>query len=197
MQTLRLAIETLRHDPMELVWPLVIYALTFLAGMVARGIVLRMLRAWVVRTKSRPGQILTSALRGPMLIWAVIFAAHTAIQGSTLAERYTALSAKTLLVLWIISLTLMSMRLAGDLVRHYGDQVPGALPVTTLTQTLAQLGVVVLGLVVILSSLDFKITPILDRLGSRRLGRGAGPAGYPLQPVQRLLCGGGAPDPPE
>jgi small-conductance mechanosensitive channel len=95
----------------------------------------------------------------------VIFAAHTAIQGSTLPERYTTLSAKTLLVLWIVSLTLMSMRLAGDLVRHYGDQVPGAMPVTTLTQTLAQLGVVVLGVVLILTSLNFQITPILTALG--------------------------------
>jgi len=165
MQTLRLAIETLRHDPMELVWPLVIFAITFLAGMVVRGIVLRALRVWVGRTKSRPGQILAGALRGPMVIWAIIAAAHTAIEGSTLPEHYTAISAKTLLVLWIISLTLMSMRLAGDLVRDYGGQVPGALPVTTLTQTLAELGVVVLGIVLILTSLDFKITPILTALG--------------------------------
>ncbi len=165
MQTLRLAIETLRHDPMELVWPLVIFALTFLAGMAVRGIVLRTLRAWVGRSKSRPGHILSGALRGPMVIWAVIFAAHTAIQGSALPERYTSLSAKTLLVLWIVSLTLMSMRLAGDMVRHYGDQVPGALPVTTLTQTLAQLAVVVLGIVLVLTSLDFQITPILTALG--------------------------------
>ena len=31
--------------------------------------------------------------------------------------------------------------------RYYGDQVPGALPVTTLTQNLAQLAVLILGIV--------------------------------------------------
>src|SRR5581483_6555685 len=64
-----------------------------------------------------------------------------------------------------ISLTIMGVRLAGNLVRYYGEQVPGALPVTTLSETLAELAVVVLGILLILSSLDFKITPILTALG--------------------------------
>ena len=68
-------------------------------------------------------------------------------------------------MLWILSLTMMGVRLAGNMVRYYGDQVPGALPVTTLTQTLAQLAVVVLGIVLLLSALDFRITPILTALG--------------------------------
>jgi len=65
----------------------------------------------------------------------------------------------------ILSLTLMSMRLAGDLVRNYGAHIPGALPVTTLTQTLAQLAVVILGVLVLLNQLGFSVTPILTALG--------------------------------
>jgi len=60
---------------------------------------------------------------------------------------------------------MMGVRLAGNIVRYYGDQVPGALPVTTLTQTLAELFVVVLGILLLLSALDFRITPILTALG--------------------------------
>lgn len=165
MQTLHIALETLRHDPMELVWPLVILAVTFLIGLLVRSLVLRALHAWTRRTGSRPGLILADALRGPMIIWAVIIGAHLAIQGSELPEKYAATSAKTLLVLWMISLTIMGMRLAGNLVRHYGQQVPGALPVTTLTETLVELAVVVLGILLILTTLDFRIAPILTALG--------------------------------
>ena len=68
-------------------------------------------------------------------------------------------------MLWILSLTMMGVRLAGNMVRYYGDQVPGALPVTTLTQTLAELVVVVLGILLLLSALEFRITPILTALG--------------------------------
>jgi small-conductance mechanosensitive channel len=165
MQTLHLALETLRHDPMELVWPLIVFAGTFLLGLLVRRLVLRGLQAATARTGSRPLSILADALRGPMLIWAVIVGAHLAIQASTLPAKVTALGSKSLLVLWMISLTIMGMRLAGNLVRNYGEQVPGALPVTTLTETLAQLAVVVCGILLILSALDFRITPILTALG--------------------------------
>ena len=165
MQTLHPALETLRHDPMELVWPLIVLVGAFLLGLLVRRLVLRGLLAWTERTNSRPMMILADALRGPMLIWAVIVGAHLAIQASTLPEKVTATGSKSLLVLWMVSLTLMGMRLAGNLVRYYGEQVPGALPVTTLSETLAQLAVVILGILLILSALDFKITPILTALG--------------------------------
>jgi small-conductance mechanosensitive channel len=165
MQTLHMALETLRHDPMELIWPLIVLAGTFLIGLLVRRLVLRGIQDWTARTGSRSLTILADSLRGPMLIWAVIIGAHLAIQASALPPKYTEAGSKYLLVLWMISLTLMGMRLAGNLVRYYGEQVPGALPVTTLSETLAQLAVVVLGILLILSALDFRITPILTALG--------------------------------
>jgi len=62
-------------------------------------------------------------------------------------------------------LTMMSMRVIGDLVRFYGAQVPGAMPVTTLTQNLAQIGVIILGLLILLNHFNVSITPILTALG--------------------------------
>jgi len=162
METIR---RILVEHPMQLVQPMAIFAATFIMGWVVRGLVMRALGAWTTRTGSRAGLILMQALRGPILIWTAILGVHLGIQGSELPHRYTDWSAKVLLVLWIVSLTLMSMRLAGNLVRHYGDQVPGALPVTTLTQNLAQLAVVLLGIVVLLRALGLEITPILTALG--------------------------------
>jgi small-conductance mechanosensitive channel len=162
MDTIR---RILAHDPMQLVWPLVTFAITLLVGWVVRYLLFRAMRAWTDRTQSRPGLILMGALRGPTLIWIVIVAVHLGIQSSELPARLTAIPTKALLVLWIVSLTIMGARLAGNVVRYYGDQVPGALPVTTLTQTLAQIAVVVLGIVLLMSALDFRITPILTALG--------------------------------
>jgi small-conductance mechanosensitive channel len=158
-------IRRLLNDPMLLLSPLIIFAVTLLAGWVVRRVILRALRAWTTRTDSKPGLILYDTLRRPILIWIAILAAHLAIQGSKLPSHYTAWTSKGLLVLWFLSLTVMSMHIAGNLVRYYGAQVPGALPVTTLTQNLAQLGVLILGIVLILGALDVKITPILTALG--------------------------------
>ena len=153
------------HDPMALIWPGIVFLVTFGVGWLARRLVMKALRAWSNRTQSRPALILTEALRGPILIWVVILGVHLAVQSSPLPPRIEEFAAHVLLALWILSLTLMSMRIAGNLVRYYGTQVPGALPVTTLSQNLAQLFVVLLGILVLLHNLGFAIAPILGALG--------------------------------
>ena len=154
----------LRH-PMQLIVPLIVFGVTLALGYLARRIFLRAMQAWHTRTQSRAGQILTEALRGPIVIWVLILAVHLALESSDLPARFTRWSPKVLGALLILSLTLMFMRVAGDLMRFYGSQIPGALPVTTLTQTLAQLAVVILGVLVLLNQLGFSIAPILTALG--------------------------------
>lgn len=155
----------LAENPAELVWPVVVFALTVAIGWLVRRLIIKALQTWSARTQSRAGMLLTRVLAGPMLIWVVILGAHVAIQSSDLPEKFANRGAEVLYVLWMASATLMCMRLAGTLVRHYGDQVPGALPVTTLSQNLAQIGVLILGVVVVMDHYGQKITPILTALG--------------------------------
>ena len=130
--------ELLMRNPMEVFTPLIVFAVTLLFAYVARRMILGALRVWSTRTKARRGQVVINVLRTPLLIWSLILAVHLAIQLSDLPARYTRWSARGLIILWVLSLTLMFMRLARELVRSYGDQIPGALPVSTLTETLAQ-----------------------------------------------------------
>jgi small-conductance mechanosensitive channel len=152
-------------DPRELLLPLAIFVAVFALGTLFRRLFLRALGAWSERYPRRPARILTDSLRGPTLIWAVILAAHLALESSPLPDYVTFWTGRTLLVLWIFSITLMGMRIARDLVRFLGGQIPGALPVTTLTQNLAQLAVFILGILLILSAVGARITPILTALG--------------------------------
>jgi len=152
-------------DPMAVVEPAVIFALILLAGWAVRRGLLRVLRAWNARTQSRPGLMVSEAITGPSLIWILILALHLALKSSGLPDRFTDWSAGTLLVLWIVSLTLVGVRLAGNLVRYYGGQATAIMPVTTLTRNLAQLAVVLLGLVLALQGVGVRITPILTALG--------------------------------
>jgi len=150
---------------MELVWPLVIFVATFIVGWTIRRLILKALRAWNSRTASRAGLVIAEALSGPILIWAAILALHVALQSSDLPRAFTNAGAATLFALWIVSLTMMCMRIARDSIRFYGSQVAGALPVATLTQNLAQIGVVILGALVLLDHFHVSITPMLTALG--------------------------------
>ena len=102
--------RTLIQDPMQLVMPLIILAVTFLVAWVVRSLFLKALSAWSERTQSRAGTIIYAALRGPGSLWILILAAQVALQSSSLPARYTALGSDALLVLWILSLTIMCMR---------------------------------------------------------------------------------------
>ena len=116
--------RVLFEEPMEVVQPLAIFAAVFLVCWVVRRLVLRALDTWNERKQSRNGRILEQALRGPTLIWGVILAAHLGMQASDLPSRFTRVGAEVLLVLWACSLTLMCMRLVGDIMQMYGDQIP-------------------------------------------------------------------------
>jgi small-conductance mechanosensitive channel len=155
----------LAENRAELAWPILVFVLTVAVGWLVRRLILKALRSWTARTQNRSGLVLTRVLAGPMLIWAVILGVHLAVQVSDLPKAYTTDAAEILYVLWMASVTLMSMRLAGSLVRHYGDQAPGALPVTTLSQNLAQIAVLTLWVVVIMDHFGRQITPILTALG--------------------------------
>lgn len=163
--TIRALRELLLNHPKELITPVVVFALVMGIGYVVRRLLLRALDAWYAKTQRRAGLILADSLRGPILIWILILAVHLAIQSSGLPRSFTLWAPEPLRVLFIVSLTLMGMRFAGELIRFHGDQIPGAVPVTTLTQTLAQLAVLILGVLIILNQLRISITPILTALG--------------------------------
>jgi len=149
----------------QAIGPLCVLALTLAVGYAAKRLMVRLLRPWAARTKGPMPQLVINALKGPFMIWALILGTHLAMRSSVLSPLATLWIGRVLLALWILSLTIVSSRMAGDLIRFHGGGIPGALPVTTLTQTLAQLAVVIFGLLVLLNLLGISITPILTALG--------------------------------
>jgi small-conductance mechanosensitive channel len=109
--------------------------------------------------------VLTRSIGGPIMIWSLMLGIYFATETLDLPERSTRLIEHTLLILTILSLTLMASRLVGNLIRHYGSRVPGATPVTTLTQNLAQLFIILVGILILLRHFGVSITPILTAFG--------------------------------
>ncbi|MGH7457188.1 MAG: mechanosensitive ion channel family protein, partial [bacterium] len=132
---------------------------------IAKHFLFRALRDWASKTKTQADDILIQAFSGPFMIWVLILGLQLATQSSELSERATGLISKGLLILWVISLTIVASRLAGDLVKHFGGEIQETLPVTSLTQNLARLAVITIGILILLNQLGISITPILTALG--------------------------------
>jgi small-conductance mechanosensitive channel len=157
--------HSLASEPRLWIQPAAVFLITLAIAYAIRRIFFGALRSWMRRAPSRAGQTLHDALRGPTHIWNLILAMHFAIQSSALPQHVTEKAPEVLQVLFIASLTLMFMRIAGELVRQFGEQIPGSAPVATLTQTLAQLVVVILGVLVALRVIGIEIAPLLTALG--------------------------------
>src|ERR1700683_1095573 len=158
-------LHPLSAEPHLWIEPAAVFLATLAIAYAIRRIFFGALRSWIRRTPSRAAQALHDALRGPTHIWNLILAVHFAIQSSALPADFTGKATEVLQVLFIASLTLMFMRIAGDLVRQLGDQIPGSTPATTLTQSLAQVVVVILGVLVALRVIGIEMPPLLTALG--------------------------------
>ncbi|MEZ5351587.1 MAG: mechanosensitive ion channel family protein [Bryobacteraceae bacterium] len=148
-----------------LVWPAALFAMVVVAGWIVRQSLFRKLRKWTSSNQLKFDEVLVESLRFPFLVWVLILAIHVATQNADLPARPAAWVGRILLVLWLLSFTVTLAQLAGKLVKLYGDRLQGALPVTTMTQSLAVIVVSILGGTLILNALGFSITPILTALG--------------------------------
>lgn len=148
-----------------LLLPATVFLSIMLAALIARRFIFRALDHWTRRSATELDDILVDALRAPFLLWSLILSLSLATQISVLPDRVTSALNKGFLILWVISFTLVASRLAGSMVRHYGAKAKTNLPVTTLTQNLARLAVVTVGILILLNLLGVSITPILTALG--------------------------------
>jgi small-conductance mechanosensitive channel len=160
------AVKEILRDPFAIVVPLILLFGTVLAGLVVRRMLFRVIRKWAARTESNLDVLLMHSLRGPIVLWSLILGLHLATQYSEIPRRYLIYVPDTLAVLWILSLTIAMSGMAGSIVRFYGGRFTGAHAVTSLTQKLAQIVVVLLGAVWMLKQIfHTSLTPILTTLG--------------------------------
>jgi len=158
-------LEFLRNHSIQILVPLLTFVLTMMLGLLARRVLFSALARWARKTSGHIDDIVVRAVRGPFMIWVLMLAIHLTAQISPMPAKMSGLLGKILLFLLIASFTFVGSKMASEIVRVYGTRMQGALPVTSLTQNLAQLAVIITGLLIILNSLGISITPLLTALG--------------------------------
>lgn len=159
-------VKFLMENWRELIWPAVLFAAVVASGWVLRHILYARLRRSTPSPGTRIDSMLVESLHGPLLLWILILAIHLAAEYSDLPRSVTRWSARLLLALWIISLTLVLSRLSRRMVRTHSTKLEGALPVGTLTEVLAGLIIWILGILTLLQMVfDVDIRAILAALG--------------------------------
>jgi small-conductance mechanosensitive channel len=160
------AMRQILQDPFELLVPLALLAGTVIAGLILRRILFRVFQKWAGNADGHLAILVRESLSGPLVLWSIMLGLHLATQYSEIPARYLKHAPAALAALWILSVTLAMSHLAGNIVRFYGGRVTGAQSVTTLTQKLAQLAVVAIGIAWLLRVVfNLSLTPVLTTLG--------------------------------
>jgi small-conductance mechanosensitive channel len=145
--------------------PLFWLLLGLLVGIAAEKFVSVYLYKLAKRTPWEADDILIRSLRGMPFIWLVLGGAYFALDSADLPLKWQTLCSKTLLVLFLTTLTLTIARMASAMVVLYSVKTPGLLPSTSIFRNLTTLAVILCGALVILDTLGISIAPILTALG--------------------------------
>ncbi|MEP7353348.1 MAG: mechanosensitive ion channel family protein [Acidobacteriota bacterium] len=141
------------------------FAAVVLAGLTLRRIFLSRMLAWGRGSSARLDGIFGDALRGPWTLWTAILGLYAATEVSDLPVRFTHVTDRLLLALWIISLTWVLARLSGGLVRIHGARADGTAGSGTLPQVLTSVVVGMLGALTLLNMFGIDVRPWLAALG--------------------------------
>ena len=159
-------LPTLMRDPFSVIIPVVVFAAAVISVLVVRRVLFQLVRRWAKASDSHLDVLVIESLRGPIFVWSLILGVHLALDTSGIPARYHPIIRTSVGALWVLAITIGASRLAGNMVRFYGRRVTGTRDVASLTQKLAQIIVLAIGLIWLLKVVfDISLTPILTTLG--------------------------------
>lgn len=137
-------------------------ASAYLAGHLFNALVVRRLAQAAARTREAWDDIVVAELKRRIPFWSLLIGAQISLQHWAIVHP---LAARVLPALGVASVTLATAAVATRLVVIYGPRASPGLPVSGLTHTLVRIVITLLGVLVIIRSFGYDITPMLTALG--------------------------------
>ncbi|MBP8303470.1 MAG: mechanosensitive ion channel family protein [Phycisphaerae bacterium] len=143
----------------------------------AREFLFWRLTRWSKKTQTQFDDIVIAAIRVPFVIWFVMLGLYLALETLALPDSLASETnvarldgvvvfvERLLMVLGYLSITFALANVAGKAIEAYAGRFETALPVTSLTQYVARIVILTLGVLVILHKLGIPIAPMLATLG--------------------------------
>jgi small-conductance mechanosensitive channel len=147
----------------RLFWPAVAFVMVTVAALLFRHALVLGFGRWTGR-RGEDSQFL-QAIRLPSLLWCFVLGLFVAIETAELPPRLAVQIHAVFEAAIILSVTITIAGVLGSLVAAASERRALAVGVTGLFQTSVRLAVLVVGGLVLLSSLGIAITPILTALG--------------------------------
>jgi small-conductance mechanosensitive channel len=149
----------------NLVLPIALIVGGFVIGSILEGVILVRLNRVAARTTWGGDDIVVNSLRGMFVVWFGLAGVYAATLTLSLTATARTVINDVAIAILVLSLTVLSARIAGDFVKLYERNSGGALPAASIFTNLSRFLVFVIGILIVLESLGISITPILTALG--------------------------------
>lgn len=145
--------------------PLGIIVAGVVAGLFLEKVILRWLHILAERTEWEVDNIVVQSIRGVPIFWGAAGGVYLAILTLDISDRIADVLGKMLIVAILWSVTIIAARVTATLTSTYGSRDVSFLPATSLIPGLTRLLIYIVGFLIILSSLEISIAPLLTALG--------------------------------
>ena len=147
----------------RLFWPAAALVMVSIAALLFRHALVAAFRRWTGRRNE--DSLFLQAVRVPSMLWCIVLGLFVALEMADVPPRLAAQIQIVLEAAIILSVTITVAGVLGSVVAAASERRALAVAVTGLFRTAVRLTVLVIGGLVLLSSLGIAITPILTALG--------------------------------
>ncbi len=152
-------------DLQKIIIPATVFISLLILFFLSRNIIFRFLHRWAAKTESRIDNIIIESIRIPSIYWVVAIGLYISIGISDIPEKYSFYLIKTLHAILILSITIALANLSGKLFRDYIQKTGIPIPTTGLAHGIIKGLILIVGFLILLSSLGISITPLITALG--------------------------------
>jgi small-conductance mechanosensitive channel len=132
---------------------------------IIRGIAFKLLHRWAEKTQTKLDDIIIKSFRTPSILWCLAIGLYVGIEASDLSKKYAFYFSKAIHVVLILSITIATANLVGKIFRNYIQKSDLPIPTTGLAYGLLKGTILIIGFLIILSTLGISITPLITALG--------------------------------
>ena len=150
---------------MRALWTAGTIGLAWLVGHLLNATLVNRLARLAAGTSRKWDEAFVAELKRRVPLWSLLVGAYASQAHWHLAPEHALLLTRALFVVGAASATFFVAAVAGRVIADYGATGASPVPVSSLTQTLARVLIVGIGLLVILNGLGVSITPMLTALG--------------------------------
>jgi small-conductance mechanosensitive channel len=133
--------------------------------LVIRGVIFKLLHSWAEKTEAKLDDIIIGSFKTPSIYWCLAAGLYIAVDVSELPKRYAFYLSKAINVVVILSITIATANLVGKIFKNYVQKLDLPIPTTGLAYGLLKGMILIVGLLIILSTLGISITPLITALG--------------------------------